>query len=347
MGKRDISIDILKIIACIAVVLIHITSDAIFKYTQGSELQIFVVILNSIVKFAVPCFVFLSGYALFRTYKYKKIYYKEFIKKRLSVILVPYIIWTVIYYFLYVYRGYYPLSIPFFIKGLILGDMSYHLYFMVIIIQFYLLFKWLKHWVERVKTVVGLPIIAVFQIVYVLALMQYIPKSDRLFLSYIIFFMCGMYYEKHKTLLDQMLKKYMLVFTGLYIVLAGSYSLVYVYIYSFDTYIFKYTNFLWYDFSLASIIITIYISKYMSEKLQWKGSNISLASKATFYVYLSHPLLLVLLNFIYDNIQITSVSLQLLLNFIMIVIVCFYLAISYIKLREKKAKNLGNNVKYL
>jgi len=347
MRKRDLGLDIYKIIACIAVILIHITSDAIFQYTSGSSLQAFVIVINSLVKFAVPCFIFLSAVALFDRYRNKRLYYIDFLKQRMGVILIPFLVWSLVYYLLYVYLGYYPLSITFLIKGIVLGDLSYHLYFMIIIIQFYLIFTILKYFVERIKTAVGAPLIVIAHLVYTFKIMALIPKSDRFFMSYLIFFMAGMYLVKHKAKIHELISKYRLVLIGIYLILAATYSTAYVFIFAKDIVLFKYTMQLWYGFSLASIIIFYIISNYLGEKLIWKKNKIIELSGVTFYVYLSHPLVLLLLKYIYSGLSINSVSLKLVLNFIFIIIVCFSTAVAYNKLKNGYKKKHENNIKYL
>lgn len=91
-------------------------------------------------KFAVPAFVFATGTALFYNY-YDKLNYPSFIKKRALEILLPYLLWTVIY------EGYYY-GIPSvstawlagFARNIVLGTESYHLWFVVLIFQFYLFY---------------------------------------------------------------------------------------------------------------------------------------------------------------------------------------------------------------
>ncbi len=106
--------------------------------------------LFNFTKFAVPAFVFATGAALFYNY-YDKLDYPKFIRKRFFDILIPFFLWTVIYN---VYSYGVPSFDLFWLKqtgrNIVLGTEFYHLWFVVLIFQFYLayplllaFFKWL------------------------------------------------------------------------------------------------------------------------------------------------------------------------------------------------------------
>lgn len=91
-------------------------------------------------KFAVPAFVFAAGTALFYNY-YDRLNYPSFIKKRALEILLPYLLWTVIYEVYY--YGIPSVSTAWlaeFARNIVLGTEAYHLWFVVLIFQFYLFY---------------------------------------------------------------------------------------------------------------------------------------------------------------------------------------------------------------
>ena len=94
----------------------------------------------NLVKFAVPAFVFAAGMALFYNH-YKKLNYPLFISKRILEILLPYVLWTAIYS---VYNHGIPTISPAWLvdfgKNVMLGTGEYHLWFVVLIFQFYLFY---------------------------------------------------------------------------------------------------------------------------------------------------------------------------------------------------------------
>jgi len=101
--KRIVYLDILNIIACISVVALHCNSivhwyKPDFRSAWSQSLVIEVVFF-----FAVPVFLMLSGSTLL---EYRKRYdTKTFFKRRLSRVVIPFIIWSIITYFWALHRG--------------------------------------------------------------------------------------------------------------------------------------------------------------------------------------------------------------------------------------------------
>lgn len=141
MAKQRIrELDTLRGIAFAAVVLQH----AIGIYNQRGGLGLYakwaMAGLFSLAKFAVPTFVFITGLVLFYNY-YEKLDYRTFITKRFREILVPYLIWSLIYTGRSLQS--WPVTAGFFkvyAQNLLQGSACYHLWFIVLIIQFYILF---------------------------------------------------------------------------------------------------------------------------------------------------------------------------------------------------------------
>lgn len=154
-SKRKITeIDILRAVAIIAVVLIHGTSGGVGGLQANSISWSLYFAVNKLSNFSVPVFVFISGFVLF--YSYKDRWHKgqalSFYTKRFRQVLVPYLIASVFYYIypqLYVTPNTFTVNIPDLLGKLKWGDASYHLYFLVFIMQFYLLFPVMMSLVKR------------------------------------------------------------------------------------------------------------------------------------------------------------------------------------------------------
>ncbi|MBM7865187.1 acyltransferase family protein [Heliobacterium gestii] len=109
--------------------------------------------LFTLAKLAVPAFVFITGMVVLYNY-YDQLDYPRFLWRRIQEILIPYLAWTVFYSF---YAGPPPESAVSWARdlarNLLTGDGSYHLWFVVMIFQFYLLypiFRWgFRHIGER------------------------------------------------------------------------------------------------------------------------------------------------------------------------------------------------------
>ena len=89
--------DVVRGIAFLAIVLQH----SIGQFANRKDTSLFdaytLAAVYHLIKFGVPAFVLLTGAALVYTY-YGKLNYPTFIRKRSIDILLPYLLWTAIYY---------------------------------------------------------------------------------------------------------------------------------------------------------------------------------------------------------------------------------------------------------
>ncbi|MFD0679573.1 MULTISPECIES: acyltransferase [unclassified Paenibacillus] len=143
--SKLVELDIVRAFAILAVLIIHGTSEATVELPVGSGSQALFLAVNKLSNFAVPLFILLSGLVLFYRYidDWSGKQAVTFYLKRVKQILFPYLIWSAFYY-LYNQWVFTPKQLHWdwgqFLDLLPWADASYHLYFMVIIVQFYLLF---------------------------------------------------------------------------------------------------------------------------------------------------------------------------------------------------------------
>src|SRR5579872_2203437 len=103
MNKRyDFAIDILRTISILAVIIIHTSTKIIAWSHNDLNSYAFAFWLNQIFRFAVPLFFLISGYVLELNYSHNKSYF-VYIKKRVNKIFIPYIFWSMVYYF-FIYK---------------------------------------------------------------------------------------------------------------------------------------------------------------------------------------------------------------------------------------------------
>ncbi|RAV11234.1 acyltransferase [Paenibacillus contaminans] len=173
MGKGRIAeLDFVRAVAILAVLLIHGTADATVEIPFGSRSQIVFLLINKLSNFAVPVFLMISALVMF--YRYEAGWNGReafnFYRKRLQYVIVPYLIWMFFYYVFYQWLGnnrdLSAISIDWldFAKKLQWADVGYHLYFIVIIAQFYLVFPIIMSlvkafaWFRRYLWLVGIVI---------------------------------------------------------------------------------------------------------------------------------------------------------------------------------------------
>jgi peptidoglycan/LPS O-acetylase OafA/YrhL len=116
-SKRK-DIQILRAVAIMAVVLIHTCPDGICQ-----------VWCRPFINFAVALFLFLSGYLTKTSYDN----WKSFFKRRVTRVLIPYLIWTIIYSWAVL-----P-DLKILVTNIITSNAAAHLYYLPVYIQFIIL----------------------------------------------------------------------------------------------------------------------------------------------------------------------------------------------------------------
>lgn len=157
-GRSHIkSIDAMRAIAILAVVMIH-TSTRILEATHYNltayPLTIF---LNQFSRFAVPLFFLISGFVLELSADRDRNYF-EFIKKRFAKIFIPYIFWSLIYYYLVYTNNHDKL-----LHVIFTGNASYQLYFIPTLCIFYVLFPLLHKIYKFIAHPISLFLLGVLQ----------------------------------------------------------------------------------------------------------------------------------------------------------------------------------------
>ncbi len=146
---RNYGLDILRVLACYLVIQVH-SGEFYYIGNGGAVLNtadaVWVGWYNSICRVCVPLFVMLSGYFLFPVGDSA-----TFFKKRMSRVLVPFIIWCVAYAFYQYFMGTATLQQAF-INILNIpvnyGTQVGHLWFVYMLLGIYLFAPILSPWIE-------------------------------------------------------------------------------------------------------------------------------------------------------------------------------------------------------
>ncbi len=138
-------IDFIRALAALSVIAIHITASYVSDTTLGRA-------WNEIMRYAVPLFIILSGFVLFNSERGRSpLSYLQFQRKRMGKVLIPYVLWTLLYV-LYIARQFLrdngwegiPRLYSPTLDHLYYGTAFYHLYFLIITFQLYLLYPLLR-----------------------------------------------------------------------------------------------------------------------------------------------------------------------------------------------------------
>lgn len=198
-------IDLLRIISIFAVIIIHTTTKTFQAVNSDLRSVPWTLFLNQSARFAVPLFFLISGFVL-ELSSPGKIDFWVYLKKRLSRIFIPYLAWTLIYYF-FVYRGN-TLSFP---LVLLSGGASYQLYFIPSLIIFYLIFPLLHrfyHFISNKWTLIFLGLVQLFFLSRDYYFTSYpLPYFLNIVLLSFYVFILGIVISHHQPLILSIIKK--------------------------------------------------------------------------------------------------------------------------------------------
>jgi len=209
---------VVRALAIMAVIFVHISSYPVGNLAnKSSVLYLGANFLNIFNKFGTSTFIFLSALVLFYSYYERPISGKiirNFYKRRLLYIVIPYVICSIYYYVIQMYYSYGQswklfaeyTSIGDFLNLLLMGKGFYHLYFVFISVQFYLIFPILLWLFQKLHTITKhLAWIGILLHVGFILLNHYVlhyPDKGQLALSYIGYYLVGafvgIYYKQIK-----------------------------------------------------------------------------------------------------------------------------------------------------
>lgn len=209
MKKKELNT--MNAIACLLVILIHVLSFAIGALKRNSWQLVALFFPWKVSGFVVPMFLYTGAVKMGLYYSKKGLSvrdYSSYVLKRIKKIYLPYVLWVIIYYIAFIFIGYVRGDIGEFFLYLLDGNLSSPFYYVIIVMQFYLL---LPVWVWMVKKVPAY--VGVLGAVLVTLISYQLPNIvvgfkyfDRVFPSYLIFWVIGLYAGKYYESVVNMLR---------------------------------------------------------------------------------------------------------------------------------------------
>ena len=226
----------LRAYAIIAVLIIHFLWLWGWDVFYNPDTRLLAVTLDQLVRFCVPLFITISGYTLTLGYGKGKFPVLKYFTRRILKILPLYLLWSAVY----IIQGWFinhqfpsisqlPNQALNFLILIIKGQAYYHLYFVPLIIQLYLLFPLLRFFFNRKPhlTLILTVILQTSFYIFLFAGRLYqsqlsIFTSDYsqyiLSISFIGYFTLGMYLTRFKIIAKSFLHKTLLIGLALSII---------------------------------------------------------------------------------------------------------------------------------
>lgn len=148
MKERVKYCDFLRFVAIISVLFIHIFADFRDGYLLTNRNYYFILtFFDSFTRTGVPLFFMLTGIFMLGSKKKEK--YCDFLKKRVSKLLIPFFVISAFYYIYDMIKIGGNLSILQFLNAFTSNQIKYHFWFMYSILLIYLLIPFLKKMVQN------------------------------------------------------------------------------------------------------------------------------------------------------------------------------------------------------
>lgn len=309
-SKRIVYLDMLRSFAAFTVVFLHTAAPFLYYY-EKKELSFWMTanIYDGIVRWSVPIFFMMSGALLLGAKR--ELSLSDFFKKRMDKILIPFLFWSVFYFY---FRAYYldtDNSFKTFIKKFLNDDISYHLWFFYAMIGVYLIFPLLRPFVKNssittIGYIVGVWAIFTSGFSYINYLLEVNLDINTPLGLYVGYFLLGYLLTQINFNKVTRIGIYTLGIIGLFI------TVYFAYLDTVETgnvslYYFKYIT---PNVLITSVAVFVFF-KYAFANMNNTPKVINTLSFTTFGIYVIHPFYILILSkqnivkeFIFDHVAI-------------------------------------------
>ncbi len=318
--KQREELSLCNVLFCLLVIFIHVSSEPVTLYLKDSPLYILTLSLWRLSSFVVQGFLFLSGVKLFLHYRIDGFSYPKFLLGRLKRVVLPYVVAVCLFYGYFLLFNAVTPSLPGFLRNIFIGDLSSHFYFVIIIVQFYLLMPLWRAMAKKGSALVAI----VCSLLLMLILKQYLPEllsvlfgingfahNHRLFTSYMFYFILGVFAGLRYDEFIKTLRKQTAAVAAAWAVTAGI-NCLFIYWNSIGKY-----YALWLDnFHILYCFLSILLCLALADKAANAGAYqkirplLKTIDTASYEVYLIHPLFIFMVNQVLGRLGVQSVSLR-------------------------------------
>jgi peptidoglycan/LPS O-acetylase OafA/YrhL len=332
--KHKTEISALNVTLSLLVVFIHVSSSPVTLLDKSSWQYALVFIPWRLSGFVVQGFIFLSGIKLFLN-RSAVFDYRRFYIGRLIKIIIPYLLWNIIYYTYFISAGYEIFSPQTLLSYILTGTLVSPFYFIVTIVQFYAL---APLWHKLVKTVAP-EIALVFAAILTLFLSQYLPEilrlifpdvqfvyNDRVFTTYLLYWVAGCYAGAHYDRLKEAVinnRQFIAAVFALFTLAEAVLSYIAFSGISIISWL-ENIHFL-YCVSAVLFFFTFYTAVFKDHEL--KSRLLREIDAASYGIYLIHCLVIYIINALMSSFGITSISLSYLIRIITVYLLSIGLCI--------------------
>jgi surface polysaccharide O-acyltransferase-like enzyme len=197
-------LDVLRALAIFAVLILHLSADPASAYGKLPALSwLSSALYNGLTRFCVPMFVLISGSLLLNPARDASI--KELFSKRLPKLLIPLVVWSIIYVLFQNYGNHSFSSFSFVntLKAFYQGPLVFHFWFLYMMIGIYLIYPVINAFIKGATESQVLYFIAIwFMVNCILGMIETLFETAAglelySFTGYIGYFVLGYYLQNH------------------------------------------------------------------------------------------------------------------------------------------------------
>ncbi len=296
--KRKYDIAFLNVLFCMMVVFIHISSEAVTQMNRSSMMFWAVYVISRLCGFSVGGFVLLSGVKLMLNFE--NMHFGRFYLSRLLSVVLPYAAWVCIYYAYFCITGSMSFSFGDLGHYIIFGDLWAHFYFVVVIVQFYIL---APLWVLLFKR--ANPVVAVAAALIISMLSENVDSilqvfglnalghNDILFTKYLSYWTAGCMIGRYYGEFTAYLKRRWIVITLMFCIFTAAAAVLLVRCIGDEPYWLRNVYMLYAIFAILFWYMTAQV--FSGHDGVWL-SPLAGIDKMTYHIYLIHCLVLVMAN---------------------------------------------------
>ena len=324
---RLMELDYFNGICCLLVILIHVLSLGITSLEAASWQLCIVYLPWRLAAFVVPGFLFTGAVKMAQQLESRAMpLYPKYILSRAGRVYLPYLAYTLVYFFVFVAIGYISFSPKDLLTYLLTGDISAQFYYVILVMQFYLLLPLWKWMLRRIPWYVAIFTSAMLSLAMLKASDLFslwgidFPYCDRIVPTYIFFWVLGLYVGKYYGVIRETITGH-----GKPILICG----IGVTAFALMTYLQYRTGIYVYDAGYLklfsdglSILILLYLCLRLAERPAGRlHKMLASVHHASYSVYLSHCLFLTVGTFYLQGWGVRNIGVLLILR----AIICYTL----------------------
>ncbi len=341
--KKKTEITLLNVIMCLVVIYIHISSEIVVTLDKAHPLYMFFISLWRLTSFVVPGFIMLSGIKMFLKYKNEEFNVLKFYRSRLTSILIPYIIWVIIYFVYEYLKGERVMDFNNLFFCLYSGEIGSHLYFIVALIQFYILMPlWIKIF-KKTNPAFMLPFFYLISTIFGRFLPNiidiyirgyYYTYADRIFTQYLFWWAIGCYIGLYYDKFIEILKRHT-VFVLITNILSSAMLIYCAYLRYKKSFFLSMEAEIQVLHTLSTLMLLYRIMLFMKDFRISENKLIKRIDNASFYIYLSHILVLKEVTYILNKNNISDLWIRYGIKALFVYVLTIGICILYTEIKKK------------